>query len=864
LTLQAGARLGPYEVVSLLGSGGMGEVYRARDTKLGRDVALKVLPDAVASDPERLARFEREAQVLAALNHPNIAHIHGFEDSSAKHALVMELVEGPTLADWIAQGPIPLAEALPIARQIAEAFDAAHELGVVHRDLKPANIMLTKSGAKLLDFGLAKVTPAVVAASGLSIAPTGITPVTMQGTLLGTLQYMAPEQVEGAEAHARSDLFAFGAILYEMVTGTRAFEGKSQASVIAAILEREPPPMSSLQPLAPAALDRVVRKCLAKDGAERWQSAKDLHDELLWLSEGNIGSARVAPAARTPGGAYVGWVVAALATLAALAVGFTAMRRPASEAPLIRFDLEMSSAPNPLHLTVSPDGKYVSAIVGSDKGSVIWLRAMNEPSARTLPGTEGAAFPFGPPQTLCDASNGHGGTWNRDGVILFAPAQTGPLFRVSAGGGVPVQVTTLAGTRQDFAHRHPYFLPDGVHFLYTAVAAKPEESEIVVASLGSMERKPIVRSAMKAAFGPPDGLFFVRQDTFTTAANLIGTLMVQRFDVKNLNVIGDASPLTDRVGINNVNSAAGFAVSNNGVLAFRTGNTDHVLTWFDRSGKQLGAIERAPYISPALSPDGEQIAFARVDAGAHVWIHDQARGTTSRFTFDPASDDIPVWSPDGKSVIFSSVRGGQFGLYEKSVGGASQEELLLKSDRPIFPEDWSADGRFVLYTEQDPKTNDDLWILPLVGDRKPRAVVNSPFAETQGRFSPDGRWIAYASNESGQTQVYIQGLAPLRGKWQVSNGASYQPRWRRDGKELFFLTGAAGLAQVMATTVDATASEIRAGVPHLLFRAAPESVGTRRSWDVAPDGQRFLVNSNPESVVPPVSVVVNWNALAHP
>jgi Tol biopolymer transport system component len=340
--------------------------------------------------------------------------------------------------------------------------------------------------------------------------------------------------------------------------------------------------------------------------------------------------------------------------------------------------------------------------------------------------------------------------------------------------------------------------------------------------------------------------------------------MVQRFDVKSLNIIGDASALTDRLGINNVNSAAGFAVSNTGVLAFRNGNSDHVLTWFDRSGKQLRSLERAPYVSPALSPDAELIAFARVDAGADVWIHDQARGTTSRVTFDPASDDTPVWSPDGKSVIFVSARGGTFGLYEKSVGGASQEELLLKSDHPITPEDWSGDGRFVLYTEQDPKTNADLWMLPLAGDRKPQPVVNSPFVESQGRFSPDGRWIAYVSNESGEPEVYIQGLAPLRGKWQISTAESYQPRWRRDGKELFFLRGAAGLAQVMATPLDSSGSAIRAGVPQLLFRAAPESVGTRRTWDVTQDGQRFLINSNPEAVAPPVSVVVNWTALTHP
>ena len=531
MPLTPGTRLGPYEIVSAIGAGGMGEVYKARDTRLDRTVAVKVLPQHVSSDPELRERFEREARAVASLNHPHICTLHDVGHQDGTDFLVMEHLEGQTLADRLANGALPIDQALAIAIQIANALDKAHRAGIVHRDLKPGNIMLTKTGAKLLDFGLAKVTPAVVAASGFSMAPTGVTPVTARGTILGTLQYMAPEQVEGEEADGRSDLFSFGAIVYEMVTGTRAFEGKSQASVIAAILEREPPAMSSLQPLAPAALDRVVRKCLAKDAAERWQSAKDLHDELVWLSAGNIGPALVAPAARARR-AYVAWVVAAVATLAALAVGFTAMRQSAPDAPLIRFDLETPSAPSPLHLTVSPDGKYVTALVGSDKGSVIWLRAMNEPSARTLVGTEGASFPFwspdsrvlgfftggklkkidingGPPQTICDAPNGHGGTWNRDGVILFAPGQNGPLFRVSAGGGVPVPVTTLADTRQEFAHRHPYFLPDGIHFLYTAVATKAEDSAIVVASLDSMERKPIVRSAVKAAFGPPDRVFFV-------------------------------------------------------------------------------------------------------------------------------------------------------------------------------------------------------------------------------------------------------------------------------------------------------------------------------------------------------------------
>jgi eukaryotic-like serine/threonine-protein kinase len=925
MPISPGTRLGAYEVLELIGAGGMGEVYRARDTKLNRDVAVKVLPEAFALDPERLARFKREAQVLASLNHPNIAAIYGLEEGGSGQAvvraLVLELVEGDTLADRLARSehhaqretgahqetgrgrpsgrPIPIDEALPIARQIADALEAAHEHGVVHRDLKPGNIKVRADGTvKVLDFGLAKLAEPVgvglqTGPSTLSQSPTITTPaMTRIGVILGTAAYMSPEQARAKPVDKRADIWAFGCVLYEMLTGRRAFEGEQVSDVLARILEREPD-FTALPQTTPPAIQRLLRRSLEKDRKHRLSDIADARleiDEALAAPQGKAMTVGSAVKWRS----HVAWVVAAALSLT---LGGIALSRKAPEASdpfqKVSFDITPPSAPNPPHITVSPDGKYVSAIVAGDKGSVIWLRALDRLNAQTVNGSEGAVLPFwspdsrflaffaggklkkvdvsgAPPQTLSDATGSVGGTWNRDGVILFGTFQ-GPLYRVSAS--TPTQLTQLDTSRQEIAHRHPYFLPDGQHFLLTVVSAKPENSGIYVGSLDSQERKRILSSGLKAAFAPPNHILFVQHDaalpTFGVAAlGSTGTLMAQRFDPERFEVMGDPFPIAE-VMANFGNSAAGFAVSETGVLAYRVLDPDRVMQWYDRTGKQLGTVDLpAPWESPAVSPDLERLAVLKRDgAVGDLWILDPVRGTTTRLTFDPAFDDAPVWSPDGTRIVFSSNRGGQGDLYQKNSAGVGEDEILLESDHPKTPDDWSADGRFILYQDSDPRTGLDLWALPLTGDRKPQPLLTTSFAERQGRFSPDGRWIAYVSDESGTNQVYVQSFPPSGGKWQISTRGGVQPRWRRDSKELFFMGGVLPVgfntlpSDVMAVEVDTSNRDVfRAGVPLKLFTVVPQSVTfARNSWDVTPDGQRFLVVSNPTATaVPPITVIVNW------
>jgi eukaryotic-like serine/threonine-protein kinase len=889
-----GQRLGSYAIRSLLGVGGMGEVYRAHDDTLGREVAIKVLPTAFTADPERRARFEREARMLATLNHPHIGAIYGIEEAAGVRALVLELVEGDTLAERIARdargGGLPLADALVIARQIADALEAAHEKGIVHRDLKPANIKITPDGAvKVLDFGLAKAARTDSARLDLSES--------RDGAILGTAAYMSPEQARGHSVDKRGDIWAFGCVLYEMLTGRLAFPGDTVSDTIAKILEREPD-WSALPAATPASVRRLLLRCLAKDPKQRLRDIGDVRIEIDAIDEVLPGAPELAVAASAPalhkdanatGTSAVtrrrslAWIAAAALLVVSLALGVVAFNRKAPpEAARISVDIATPSAPTPLHLTVSPDGKYLSALVTSDKGqNVIWLRALDRLNAQTVNGSEGAIFPFwspdsrflgffaggklkkvdilgGAPQIVCDAPRGAGGAWNRDGVIVFAPTLDGPLFRVAASGGVPLPLTELDRSRQEIAHIHPYFLPDGHHFIYTAVSTTSENSAIYVSSLDSKERKRIVNSALKAVFAPPDHLLFMRDDA----------LMAQAFDPTRLEVSGDPFQVADQVGTVLITGAAGFAVSEGGVLALRVTNMyERTLRWFDRSGKETGTVGvAADYQGPAVSPDLQRIAVVKRERSVgDIWILDQARGTSSRLTFDPARDEAPVWSPDGTGIVFASSRNGTFDLYRKNSAGAGQEEVLLKSDHPKTPEDWSADGRYVLYREQDPKTGWDLWVLPLTGDRKPQPVLRTAFSEIQGRFSPDGRWIAYVSNESGTDLVYVQNFPPSGNKWQISTGGGFQPRWRRDGKELFFVAGeelgGAIPHDVMAVAVDTSSDGVfKAGVSQKLFTVdTGTGIANGNTWDATPDGQRFLVSSpSTRTAVPPITVVVNW------
>lgn len=860
----------------------MGEVYRARDTRLERSVAIKVLPRHLSDRPELRERFEREAKVISSLNHPHICTLYDVGRQDEIDFLVMEYLEGETLAARVAKGALPLAEALELAVQIADALDKAHRQGVVHRDAKPGNVMLTRSGAKLLDFGLAKQTRPVATSLGQSDLPTGGAPLTMDGAILGTLQYMAPEQLEGKEADSRTDIFAFGATLHEMITGRKAFEGKSQVSLIAAIMDHDPAPLSSLKPMSPPLLDHLVKTCVSKNPDKRWQTMADVLIQLQLIvdSGGEVSSpelsGRMKRRLRLAWGAAAALLVASMG----LAGAFVLSRNTAAPAR-ISFDIPTVTAPSPLQIALSPSGSHVATITASDKGGVLWIRAMEQLNGMTVPGTEGAQFPFwspdgrfiaffadgklkkvdifgAPPLTLCDAASGRGGTWNGDGVIVFAPSD-GPLFRVPAAGGPPAPLTELDPSRQETAHRHPYFLPDGNHFLYLAVAARPENTGIYVASLDSKDRKFLVSTALKAMFAAPNHLLFMRH----------GTLMAQQFDPNSLELAGEPFPIAEGVGINLGNSVAGFTVSDNGILAYRTGGAvNSYLAWSDRDGKNIGTLGPAAYESPALSPDQQYIAVGRNDsAGGDIWILDLLRGPVTRFTFDPGRDAAPVWSPDGSRIVFQSNRSGTTDLYQKVSSGVGEEELLLKSDHVKTPDDWSADGRFLLYRDLDPKTQTDLWVLPMTGEKKPEPVVRSPFTDFQGRFSPDGRWIAYVSNESGREQVYVTGFPSATRRIQISTAGGYQPRWRRDGKELFFFVFDAARG---AMAVDITVSSdgtLKAGIPHALFAVNPVSnIVNRNAWEVTPDGQRFLIHTaqTQTTSVSPITVVVNWLTRGRP
>ncbi len=796
----------------------MGEVYKARDTRLNRTVAIKVLPEHVAQNAERKQRFVREAQAIAALNHPNICVVHDVGEDSRTHYLVMEYLEGETLAARLEKGPVPMDQALKYAVEIADALDKAHQREVVHRDIKPGNIMLTKSGAKLLDFGLAKSgSSPVTGQDPLETAGKGQSDLTAQGTILGTLQYMAPEQIEGEEADARSDIFAFGVVVYEMITGKKAFKGKSQASLIASILEHDPIPISALQQMTPPALDRLVRTCLAKEPENRWQNAHDLMIQLRWVVDGGpemtITSVVIA---RRKWRERVAWSLATLGLLGTVAFAVAHFRTPVADAPAVEFSIAppdntfftvgtVAVAPFP---AVSPDGRHIAFVatkVGTNPRR-IWVRSLDSPDARELPGTEGAIGPFwspdsrqigffaegklkrveysgGPALVVSNVADfASGGTWNRDGTILFAQRPTGGLSRVSASGGEATPVTTPDASRKEMRHHCPYFLPDGRHFLYLA----EPPSTIWVASLDSKETKQLPNTDSMAVYASPGYLLFVRQ----------ATLMGQAFDAAHLALQGEPFRIAENVrfiGNGNGNGAAAFSVSDTGVLVYRSGaNISAVKTvWFDRTGRELEPINQTgDSRNPRLSPDDSRIAVQRQDPGGRgdIWVIDLARGTNSRVTFNATDESYPIWSPDGTRIVYASNQNGKLDLYQKASTGAGNEELVLKSDQDKLPVDWSSDGKLLLFRSTDPKTLFDLWILPLNGDRKPVPFAQAPFNEAWASFSPDGKWIAYSSDESGNYQVYVQPFPPTGDKTQISVDIGLTPFWRRDGKELFFLT----------------------------------------------------------------------------
>jgi Tol biopolymer transport system component len=869
----------------------MGEVYRARDTRLDRVVALKVLPAHVAQDPERRQRFEREARAISSLNHPNICSLYDIGRQDGVDYLVMEYLEGKTLAARLDCGALPAEQVLRVGIEIADALEKAHRQGVIHRDLKPGNIMLTKMGAKLLDFGLAKAT-APAAGAGISAVPTESKPavagkpLTGEGKIVGTFQYMAPEQLEGEEADARSDIFAFGAVLYEMATGRKAFEGKSQASLVAAILHKEPAPISELQPMTPPALGRVVKTCLAKDADERWQTAHDLKLQLQWVLEAGSQAGVAAPVvARRKIRERLAWGLAAVALLAAVGVGVVARqyaRRAREMSRVVR-----SSVLPPENATflgvfpgmaVSPDGRRLAFVArGADGKALIWVRGLDSLSAQPLAGTDGASQLFwspdsrfiaynadgklkkieaagGPALTLSDAVQLRGATWNSEGVIVFAPTFNGPLYRVSAAGGAATQLTKLDEARRENAHRWPWFLPDGKHFLYLARGGSLETNGIYVGSLDGEEPKLVLREDSGAAYASPGYLLFVRQET----------LMAQRFDAGSLETVGEASPLAEHVRFNGATRRGVFSVSDNGVLVYVGGTTagGAELLWMDRAGKQLGVLGGPGFYGlPRLSPDGKRAVVYAFDAesgNADLWLYDVARGILTRFTFDPMTENFPVWSPAGSGIVFASNRKGQADIYQKAATGAAAEEVLLATEAEEFPASWSPDGRYLAYLRVPVggKTRRDIWILPLFGDRKPFSFIETDFDEYGPEFSPDGRWLAYNSDESGRQEVYVVPFPGPGGKWQVSTAGGSRPQWRRDARELFYLGPDDKLMAVEIRLLDST---VEIGVPKPLLQTTPPPVPGRH-WDATADGRRFLTVGLGEGGSPPLTLVVNWPA----
>ena len=878
MALASGTKLGRYEIQSPLGAGGMGEVYRAKDLQLGREVAIKILPSHLSSNPEARRRFEQEARTISALNDPNICTLHDVGHQDGADFLVMELLQGETLENRLRKGPLPLEQVCKYGSQIAYGLDKAHRKGILHRDLKPGNIMLTKSGAKLLDFGLAKATEAAATNITVSAATTD------QKTIVGTFPYMSPEQVKGEDLDPRSDIFSLGAVLYEMVTGRRAFDGKSQLSVVSSILEKEPESITTIAPMVPPDAAHLISRCLAKDPEERWQTARDIAGELQWIGERGTQASAVAPGRGTSKRwwflSMAGGVLLGAAVLAAA----LAWR---SQNTIRKESYFLAAVPLTLHdLALAPNGHTVAAagFSASAKAGDLWLYEVGSQQPRELADTENASFPFwspdgkslgffadgklkrleiagGPVQVICDAPTGRGGAWNKDGVILFTPSGhlSGGLYRVSAAGGRATRVTAPGTSHGVNSNRWPIFLPDGKHFLYLAanLSGQTDSDALYAGSLDSTEARFITRATGNPAYAAPGYLLFSREKT----------LYAQKFDAGKLALSGEAVPLLRSVSYLPRIAHNDYAASNGDVLVAQpaSGVSLSRLVWRDRKGEESG-IAGGPdvYANVMLAPNGKAVAFDKTDQenqNTDLWTFDLQRGSLKRLTFDPAIDAEPVWSPDGKRILFASSRAGVMRLYIKNADGGEDEKLLAldASDRADqYPTSWSPDGKHFLY-ERDTEAI-RLWVAELP-DLKTWPLVKDAETTRNGEFSPDGKWIAYNSNETGKWEIYVTSFPDLHGKWQVSNNGGIQPRWRGDGKELFYL---APDGKLMATPVTTAGDHFDSGTPVPLFQAsARQAIATseRVSYDVTQDGQRFLINTQMEnSETKPLMVVLNWSA----
>jgi serine/threonine protein kinase/Tol biopolymer transport system component len=885
MNLASGTRLGPYEILAPAGAGGMGEVYKAKDTRLDRLVAIKILPAHLSDDPERRQRFEREARAISALNHPSICMLHDVGHQDGVDFLVMEYLEGESLAERLAKGALPTDQVIRIGSQVADALDRAHRQGVIHRDLKPGNIVLTKNGAKLLDFGLAKVLEPASGAvlSTMSALPTERRDLTAQGTLLGTLQYMAPEQLEGKEADPRTDIFALGMLIYEMAAGQKAFEGKSQASLIAAILEREPAPLSIVKPDVPPALARLVKICLAKEPEDRWQTAHDVALQLRWIAEGGSLSEFPAVAPQRRKGRERFWMaVAAAASVAALALLAFILIKPEPPRTLLQFSLfppEKTSWTPFNSMALSPDGRKLVFYADSQDGlGRLWLRPMDSAAAQPLPGTEigNASFPFwspdsrfvgffaerklkridatgGGPQTLCDSEDMSGGTWNKEGIILFSPAAKRGILKIPAAGGSPTAVTQLDDSRQETSHLWPVFLPDGKHFLFLARSAKPELNSIFVGSLDGGKPRLLLNSDSGAVFAPPRSILFMRG----------GSLQAQEFDPGRQTVSGEPRLIAENVGMNLAYHYGAFTASANGMLAFRSGTSGgRELLWIDRRGTRgEPLVPVSNFVDPDLSPDGKRVVLALGDVlgtRSEIWIVDLVRAVSTKLTFNPVDSATPVWSPDGKHIYYTSRGEKAMDIFRKAADGSDEQTLIYASEGDKAVEDISPDARYLLFDSGVSTGNFDLWMLPLEKGAAAVPLVKTASQEGGGRVSPDGKWVAYVSDESGEPQIYLRSFPHLGGKWQVSARGGAQPRWSRNGKEIYYL-GIDGSFQVVSVQTDGSTPQI--GGPVQLFTRSLNIFSMRNHYTPAPDGQRFLFTLNASNAGPvPMTVMVNWDA----
>jgi eukaryotic-like serine/threonine-protein kinase len=885
MTLVPGTKLGPYEIVAAIGAGGMGEVYRAQDTRLDRTVAVKILTQGLTNTPEVRLRFEREARAVSKFNHPHICALYDVGNQDGIEYLVMEYLQGDTLAARIERGPLPITDLLRYASQIADALDKAHRQGIVHRDLKPGNVMLTKAGAKLLDFGLAKGGE-ILQARDMATSPTVSRALTAQGTIVGTLQYMSPEQLEGKDADARSDIFSLGSMLYEMATGKKAFEGKSQASLIAAILKEDSRPMRELQPMTPLLLEHIVKTCLAKDPDDRPQSAHDLKLELDWIRESS-GISDVTKLAVEGSPVWskaprVMLAVAVLALAAATMVAFLFRPRP-PQAERLEFSIPLQEEAS--HLAISPDGRML-AFVSPDPvfgTNMLVVQRIGSSGAAVLPGTEGASYPFwspddvyvaffaegklkkvaasgGVPQVLASATSGRGGSWGRRGVIIYAP-QAGPwLWKVNADGSNVAPLTDkIFDSAKEASHRWPIFLPDGEHFLFLAgPLTNTGDDGIYLSSLTGKEKKLLILTLSNPGYA--NGYLFYVDEKRSLRATPV--------DVTKGTTSGEPQVVANQVGYQQATAWGAFSVAENGTVVYNptVGAGLSVLTWYDRTGKEQGHVGDIGVLSnPTLSPDNSRVAVDVADVRAKnlsIWLSDLKRGTSSRFTFNSIEDVAGIWSRDGTLIAY---RADFMHLSFKQAQGLQPAKPIFntgdagggtQATDDIVPNSWSPDDKEILCTLQPGAGGSDLVLIPVSGG-KSEPFLATKADETNGQISPDGKWVAYASNESGDWEIYVTTFPSASGKWQVSRGGGIEPRWRGDGKEIFYI-GPKNMLMAVSSNDEGTFS---AGNPTPLFQTqlrAQVSSTDLFSYDVAKDGQRFLVNryAKPQQVAP-LHIVLN-------